>query len=92
MQIVQYIAQFIWYWNMNLKEIGLEIKKRRKYLSITQEDLAEITGISRRSLQYIESGKMNPSVEQLEKILKALGLEIIIRTKLNAWTESNSIL
>jgi len=69
---------------MNLKEIGLEIKKRRKYLSITQEDLAEITGISRRSLQYIESGKMNPSVEQLEKILKALGLEIIIRTKLNA--------
>jgi transcriptional regulator with XRE-family HTH domain len=69
---------------MNIKEIGLEIKKRRKYLSITQEDLAEITGISRRSLQYIESGKMNPSVEQLEKILKALGLEIIIRTKLNA--------
>lgn len=69
---------------MNLKEIGLEIKKRRKYLSITQQDLAEITGISRRSLQYIESGKMNPSVEQLEKILKALGLEIIIRTKLNA--------
>jgi len=68
---------------MNIKEIGLEIRKRRKYLSITQEDLAEITGISRRSLQYIESGKMNSSVEQLEKILKALGLEIIIRTKLN---------
>jgi len=68
---------------MNIKEIGLEIRKRRKYLSITQEDLAEITGISRRSLQYMESGKMNPSVEQLEKILKALGLEIIIRTKLN---------
>ena len=68
---------------MNIKEIGIEIKKRRKYLNITQEDLAEITGISRRSLQYIESGKMNPSIEQLEKILEALGLEIIIRTKIN---------
>jgi len=68
---------------MNIKEIGLEIRKRRKYLSITQEDLAEITGISRRSLQYIESGNMNPSVEQLEKILIAIGLEIIIRTKLS---------
>jgi y4mF family transcriptional regulator len=68
---------------MNIKEIGIEIKRRRKYLSITQEDLAEITGISRRSLQYIEKGEMNPSIEQLEKILEALGLEIIIRTKIN---------
>lgn len=68
---------------MNIKEIGFEIKRRRKYLSITQEDLAEITGISRRSLQYIEKGEMNPSIEQLEKILEALGLEIIIRTKIN---------
>jgi len=68
---------------MNIKEIGIEIRKRRKYLNITQEDLAEITGISRRSLQYIEGGKMNPSIEQLEKILEALGLEITIRTKIN---------
>jgi len=68
---------------MNIKEIGIEIKRRRKYLKITQEDLAEITGISRRSLQYIEKGEMNPSIEQLEKILEALGLEIMIRTKIN---------
>ena len=68
---------------MKIKDIGSEIKKRRKYLGITQIDLAEITSISRRSLQYIESGKMNPSIEQLEKILEALGLEINIRTKIN---------
>ena len=68
---------------MNVKEIGEEIKKRRKFLRITQIDLAEITGIGVRSLQYIERGQMNPSVEQLEKILEALGLEIIVRTKTN---------
>jgi len=68
---------------MKIKDIGTEIKKRRKYLKITQIDLAEITGIGRRSLQYIESGKMNPSIEQLEKILEALGLEISIRIKIN---------
>jgi transcriptional regulator with XRE-family HTH domain len=68
---------------MKIKDIGTEIRKRRNYLRITQIDLAEITGIGRRSLQYIESGKMNPSIEQLEKILQALGLEIIIRTKIN---------
>lgn len=68
---------------MNVKEIGKEIRKRRKFLRITQIDLAEITGIAVRSLQYIERGQMNPSVEQLEKILEALGLEIIVRTKIN---------
>lgn len=66
---------------MKIKETGFEIKKRRNFLRITQQDLAEITGISRRSLQYIEKGQMNPSIEQLEKILDAIGLEIIIRTK-----------
>lgn len=66
---------------MKIKEIGIEIKKRRSYLHITQQDLVEITGISRRSLQYIEKGQMNPSIEQLEKILDAIGLELIIRIK-----------
>lgn len=66
---------------MKITEIGIEIKKRRNFLRITQQDLAEITGISRRSLQYIEKGQMNPSIEQLEKILDAIGLELIIRTK-----------
>ena len=68
---------------LKIKDIGIEIRKRRNYLRITQIDLAEITGIGRRSLQYIENGKMNPSFEQLEKILDALGLEINIRTRIN---------
>ncbi len=68
---------------MKIKEIGSEIKKRRIFLKITQQNLAEITGISLRSLQYIEKGQMNPSIEQLEKILDAIGLEIVIRTKSN---------
>jgi transcriptional regulator with XRE-family HTH domain len=68
---------------MKIKEIGIDIKKRRNFLRITQHDLAEITGISRRSLQYIEKGQMNPSIEQLEKILDAIGLEIVIRVKSN---------
>jgi transcriptional regulator with XRE-family HTH domain len=68
---------------MKINEIGSEIKKRRIFLKITQQNLAEITGISLRSLQYIEKGQMNPSIEQLEKILDAIGLEIVIRIKSN---------
>ena len=61
---------------MNLIEIGHTIRKRRKFLSIMQKDLSEITGISLRSLIDIESGKGNPSINQLNKILDALGLTL----------------
>lgn len=61
---------------MNLVEIGQTIKQRRNFLSIKQKDLSEITGISLRSLIDIESGKGNPSINQLNKILDALGLTL----------------
>jgi y4mF family transcriptional regulator len=59
-------------------EIGQIIKKRRIYLGITQKDLAEIVGISLRSLVDIEKGNGNPTIDQLTKILNALGLTIKI--------------
>jgi y4mF family transcriptional regulator len=61
---------------MILIEIGQTIRKRRKFLGIMQKDLSEITGISLRSLIDIETGKGNPSINQLNKILDALGLTL----------------
>ena len=66
---------------MDRKVIGDIIKKRRKYLKLTQIDLAEIIGMSRRSLQMLEKGDGNPTFEQLSKILSTLGLEINIKVK-----------
>ncbi len=64
-----------------LNEIARQIKKRRKLLGINQDALAEISGVSVRSLKAIETGKGNPSIEQLSKILDALGLKINIGVK-----------
>lgn len=64
-----------------MEEFSRQIRERRKFLKITQIELAEITGISRRSLQEIESGKSNPSVNQLLKILEALGMEMKLDIK-----------
>lgn len=64
--------------NMTKNEIGQIIKERRVYLNITQKDLAEIVGISLRSLVDIEKGNGNPTIDQLTKILNALGLTIKI--------------
>jgi transcriptional regulator with XRE-family HTH domain len=61
---------------MNLTQIGQTIKQRRNFLRILQKDLSEITGISLRSLIDIETGKGNPTINQLNKILDALGLTL----------------
>ena len=64
-----------------LKEIAAEIKKRRKFLGINQDALAEISGVSLRSLKSVETGKGNPGIEQLSSILNALGLKLTVGVK-----------
>ncbi len=63
---------------MDLKAIGKAIQSRRKLLKVVQGDLAEIAGISPRTLRDIERGKANPSLETLLKIVTVLGMEIKI--------------
>lgn len=54
------------------KIIGKKIKKRRQYLDLTQEELAEKVGVSRAYMGFIEQSRNVPSLETLEKIAKAL--------------------
>jgi len=63
---------------MNITEVGHTIKDRRKLLKITQEDLADISGISERTLRDIEKGFANPEMETLMKLFDVLGLELTI--------------
>jgi y4mF family transcriptional regulator len=64
--------------DMDIKEIGSTIKGRRKFLKITQEDLADISGISERTLRDIEKGLANPELESLMKLCEVLGLKLTI--------------
>lgn len=64
---------------MTKKEIGRTIKDRRKFLKITQKDLAEIVGLSLRNFVDIENGNANPSLDALQKITDALGLQITVK-------------
>jgi len=58
------------------KEIGEIIQNRRKSREIVQIDLAEIAGISPRTLRGIENGTANPELETLLRICKVLGMEL----------------
>ncbi|WP_297411284.1 helix-turn-helix transcriptional regulator [uncultured Alistipes sp.] len=57
------------------------IKERRMLLGLTQQDMADYTGLSLRIIKSIEAGKANPSVATLTKMAEVLGLELVLRVK-----------
>lgn len=66
---------------MNSKEIGNEIRQRRKHLEINQTTLSELSGIGINTLVAIERGIGNPKLETLIAVLDTLGLQINITLK-----------
>lgn len=57
---------------MITEKIGSRIKELRKEKGISQEKLAFSADLDRTYVAGVESGKRNPSVKSLEKILVAL--------------------
>ena len=55
-----------------LLEIGQRIQKYRKQKNLTQEQLAEITGISQKHISRLERGIHTPHFDMIIKIAKAL--------------------
>ncbi len=49
-----------------------KISEFRKKLKITQEELADLVGVTRQTIISLEQGKYNPSLELAHKITKAL--------------------
>jgi transcriptional regulator with XRE-family HTH domain len=66
---------------MHLSEIIETIKDRRESLKVTQETLAEMSGVGLRTLKQFESGKGNPTLATLTKICAVLGIEIYLGIK-----------
>lgn len=65
----------------NFSNLALKIKERRELLAYTQADVAELTGISERTIRSIEKGSIGTSIINWYKILEALGLEMKIVSK-----------
>lgn len=57
-----------------LNEVGKRIMERRKKLGMTQEALAEKSGVTTQFVSYAESGKRAMRPENLMKIAFALGV------------------
>lgn len=49
-----------------------KIKELRQKLNITQEELAEKTGVRRETIVFLEQGKYNPSLRLAHGVARAL--------------------
>ncbi len=60
------------------------VKARRESLHVTQEALAQLSGVALRTLKQFESGNGNPTLQTLQKLGDALGLEVTVTIKSKA--------
>jgi putative transcriptional regulator len=56
--------------------VKTQIKEYRSRLGLTQERLAEIVGVRRETIIFLEKGKYNPSLRLAMKIAVALGAKV----------------
>ncbi len=66
---------------MHFSELILTIKERREAMRVTQETLAEISGVGLRTLKQFESGKGNPTLLTVQKLADVLGFEVCLKLK-----------
>lgn len=53
------------------------MKKRRKELGMTQQDLADKCGLSKNTIYNYENGRVEPTKENIEKISKVLSVDTL---------------
>ena len=56
------------------KKFGARVKELRLKKQVSQEALAYEAGIDRTYMTSVENGKRNISIQNIEKILEALGI------------------
>jgi transcriptional regulator with XRE-family HTH domain len=60
-----------------LVQIGMRIRSLRETKGVSQEGLAEKSGLHRTYIGGVERGLRNPSVKSLARMAKALGVGIV---------------
>lgn len=61
--------------------LAAEVRSRRGRLGLTQQDLADMAGVSERFVRFIEQGKPSIQLDSLTAVLETLGLELRLGTR-----------
>lgn len=65
----------------HLSAVIHQIKERREILKITQDSLADLSGVGLRTIKQLEGGKGNPTFNTLQEIADVLGIELVLQVK-----------
>lgn len=58
-----------------IRAFGLRLRKIRRSLDLSQEDLADRANIQANQISRIENGRSNPTLSTIVALSKALGIE-----------------
>ena len=70
-----------YYYPVRTESIAKLLRVLRKRRLLTQEQLAEASGVNRVNISQYESGQVIPSAGQLNKLLTVLRADLMIRTE-----------
>lgn len=62
--------------NASGHHLGTDVRNRRRDLGLTQQDVADLSGVSPRFIRDVEHGKPSVQLDKLLALLDALGLEL----------------
>jgi transcriptional regulator with XRE-family HTH domain len=58
------------------QKLGKKVRLYREELGYTQEKLEELTRLDRSYISGVERGARNPSIKNISKLAKALGVKV----------------
>lgn len=66
---------------MSPVEMGEHIRRRRKLLQLTQQDVAELVGVNRRLVSEVERGSERVTLHHLLAICEVVGLDLSLQPR-----------
>ena len=63
--------------------LAAEVRSRRGDLGLTQQDVADMAGVSERFVRFVEQGKPSVQLDSLIAVLETLGLELRLATRMS---------
>ncbi|MGN7253141.1 type II toxin-antitoxin system Y4mF family antitoxin [Arthrobacter sp. SAFR-014] len=65
-------------------QLAAAVRARRADLRLSQQDLADMAGVSERFVRFVEQGKPSLRLDTLLALLETLGLELELGTRTSA--------
>ncbi|MBS1662152.1 MAG: helix-turn-helix transcriptional regulator [Bacteroidetes bacterium] len=61
---------------ISVTDLGEKLRQRRILLNLSQAELSDLSGISMRTIQLVEQGKGNPSLDTMVQLADPMGLRV----------------